>query len=143
CSKVLCRDLGRCATVPGIITLDRIYGGENVVDRFETEQAFSRWNEFAKAGFLGDYRAAGGQVAGAAVTEPASVGAHVLIAGDGEFGTGLLDVRTVAIRVTRNRHRIDLLPAVLAQQPLNVLADPGCQFKSAAPAARQLEEFFK
>src|SRR5688572_13373846 len=87
------------AAVTGVITLDRVHGGENVVHRSEAKQAIARRQELAEAGFLRDDRAAGGEVTTGAVAEPAGVRADVLIARHGEFAARLLDVLPVEVGI--------------------------------------------
>src|SRR5215204_5473196 len=108
-------DLGRGAAMSRIIRFNRVNSRQNVFHGFETEQAPAAGNKFAKTGFLSDHRPAGGEVARGSVAEPAGPGPHVLVAGHGEFSTGVLNVLPVEGGVAGNLDRRSLSPPVRTQ----------------------------
>src|SRR6266545_1099864 len=67
--EVLFRDLPRRPAIAGIVALDGVQCGEDVVHRAEPEQPFPDRQELAEPGFLGDHGAPGGQVTGTAIAE--------------------------------------------------------------------------
>src|SRR5687767_12986634 len=124
------------AAVAFVIAFDFVYRVENVVHGQESEEAFAAWKNFAETGFLRDHGAAGAEITGGAVAEPAGSRPDVLVAGDGEFATGLLDVLTIAIRVARHFDGTHLAPAVPRKQGLHLIVDAGSQFKLQRWSAR-------
>src|SRR5438552_11410704 len=75
-----------------------VYGREDVVDRSESEQPLPGRQDVPEAGVLGDNRAAGGQVTGAASAEPATLGGNIAAPGNAEFGPGALNELLVSGR---------------------------------------------
>src|SRR5262249_57048219 len=98
------RDRQGGPTVPLVVALEGVPRGEDAVHRLEREQPLARRQELAEARLLRDHRAPGGQVAGAAVAEPAGTRADVLVAGNGELAARAPDVVTVLVDVARDRH---------------------------------------
>src|SRR5215475_5335200 len=141
--EILRGDFARRAAIAFVIAFDRVHRRQDVFHRSEAEESLARRQRLAEAGLLSDHRAAGGQVTGAAVAEPAGTGTNVLVARDGELSARALDIAPVAIDVFRYLHRMRLAPAVLAEQSLYFLVHPGGQLEWRFTAARQVEEFFK
>src|SRR3712207_453358 len=83
--------------------------------RLEGEQPLPYGQECAEAGLLGDHRAAGRQVAGAAVAEPAAAGGHVAALGYAELGLGARDEAPIAGWRMRHPLRVEQAPAVGVQ----------------------------
>src|SRR5689334_22126942 len=111
----------RRAAVARVIAFDRVDGSQDVVHRAEAEQALAGGQEFAEPRLLGNHRPPGREIAGAAVAEPARVGANVLVAGDGEFAPRALNVGAVSINIGGDADGVDLAPTVRTEPPANVL----------------------
>jgi len=97
--EILRGDLVCRATVAFVIAFDRIDCGEYFVAGAEREQSAAGRQEFAEAGLLRDDRAPGGEIARAAVAEPAGVRPDVLVARDGELRARAADVIAVLVHV--------------------------------------------
>src|SRR4051794_36054616 len=82
--KMLGCNLAGGSAVARVIAFNRIHCFKKVLHAAKSKQTLPCGKELAKAGFLGDYRPARGQIAGAAITEPSRCGANILIACYGE-----------------------------------------------------------
>src|SRR5215218_49275 len=106
-----------------VVALDRLDRSQDFVHRSKREETFSGRESPTESGLLGDDWPPGRQIAGAAVAEPAGIGPHVLIAGDGELATRTLDVGAIPLGVSGDVHRVDLAPAVLQEAVPRPLVD--------------------
>src|SRR6185437_6237804 len=68
--------------------------------------------EAAEPGLHGDHRPAAGEVADAAVAEPAAIGADIDVLGDGELATRSRDELGIALHASRNGPGIGEAPAM-------------------------------
>ena len=112
----------------------------DVVHVSEAEQTLARRQELAEAGLLRDDGSAGGEVAGAAVAEPARAWPDILVARHGEFGARLLYVGAVAFGVVGDTDRVLGVPPVLAEALLHshalAFVQLQGQFEASPSAAR-------
>ena len=86
--------------------------GGGAVQRAKRHQSFAHLKMAAETGLLDEHRLAGGQVADAAVAEPAAVRFDVDPLGDREFGPRFLDVSPETAGGGRGDNRIGDLPAI-------------------------------
>src|SRR5690348_4491107 len=96
----------------GIVPADRPEGLESLVQRQELKQTLARRIELVETGFHGDHGPARGEIANAAVAEPAAVGPHVNVLGDREFAPRARDEVAIAGHISGDRPRIEDTPAV-------------------------------
>src|SRR5262249_25897133 len=95
-----------------------------LLHRPEAEQALSRREELAEARLLRQDRAAGGQVAGAAIAEPAGPEANVLVLGDGELASRAAQVVAIRLEVSGEARGAPDAPP-MRTQPRRVVAVQG------------------
>src|SRR5204862_239242 len=103
--EIFSGDFARCAAMAFVISFNAVHSRQDVVHRFETKQAFARWEEFAEACLLGNYGPACGEVTGAAITKPARFGTNVLVARDCKLSARLPDIITIPGGILRNIYR--------------------------------------
>src|SRR5271154_392595 len=93
------------AGVAGIVLVDGAEGLPGLLLGHELEQPLAGGIELAEAGLHGDHRPARGEVADAAVAEPAAVGADIDVLGDGAFAARAADEARIALHARRDRAR--------------------------------------
>src|SRR5206468_6286645 len=79
------RDLSRGLRVRVVVAGDAVHRVEDLVQGSEAEESAAGGHELAEARLLGDDRTPRGQIADAAVAEPARAHPHVLVLGHGEL----------------------------------------------------------
>ena len=105
-------DFAGAAGVPGIVGVYLFHGTGDFAQRLEGEEAGVLSKDFREAGFLSDDGPAGGEVATAAIAEPAGIEADVLILGHREFAFRAPDVIPVEPIVRAQVRRRTEAPAV-------------------------------
>src|SRR5215469_3315973 len=108
---MLCNSSCRLA-VPVIVRVDGLESGQDIFHSIECEQSFPCRQHSPEACVLRDYWTTSRQVAGAALTEPATAQAHILIFGDREFTTRGSHIIAVAPGVHGKPLRIGQAPPV-------------------------------
>jgi hypothetical protein len=114
--EVLAGDLPGGAPMPLVVAVDGVDRLRGLLDRGECEEALAGRQDVAEPGVLGDHRAAGGQVGGAAVAEPAAAQPDVLVLGDGELPSRSGDVSAVGVEIGGDPQGIANAPAMLGEQ---------------------------
>ena len=99
-----------------VIGVDGLEGRQDVVEAVEGEEPFAGREELSERGVLGDHRTPRGEIASAAIAEPAASETHVLVLGDGEFSARSQNVVAVGLDASRERHGVDEPPPVRRQQ---------------------------
>src|SRR5581483_9335750 len=143
-AEVFLRDEARRARVPRVIGFDRLEGGDDLRERVEGEQPLAGRQHVAEAGVLRDHGTPGGEVARAALAEPAALQAHVLVLGDGELGARGAYVVAVLPGILREAVGVGEAPAVLVEEgaALGVeVVHAERELDRPRDAARQPDEF--
>src|SRR5262249_7623833 len=115
--EVLLGDLSRRPAVGAVVRADLVEGVEDLVHAPEGEQPAAGRQYLAEARVLGDYRTARGQVARAAVAEPAAARTNVLVLGHRELAGRSNDVLAVRFHPPREGGTVHHAPAVAAEAP--------------------------
>src|SRR5207245_8888847 len=98
----------------------------------------------AETGVSRNDRSARGQIAGAAVTEPAAAKADILVLGHRELASGLLNVAAILVERSTDGPGVHDTPAVFLQHPLVVMPNPRKrQFDRLFAARGQVQDFSK
>src|SRR6187397_3314522 len=105
--EVLLGDLPRGAAVPVRIRPYLLDRADRLFEGREGDQALAAGEVGAESGLLGDDRLPAGEIAGAAIAEPAASGVDVHAFGHAELSGGTLDEATVGNGVARGRGRIE------------------------------------
>jgi len=136
----------RGADVAGVVAFQLFDPRQCLLQSAEGEQAFPNGVVALEARGLGQHGFATGQVADAAVTEPATVRLHVHALGNHKLGSGRLDECPIRPGVAGNHFRVHEGPAVGRKQHsvllvcrVNVESQP----KRPAAQARHLGELTK
>src|SRR5262249_50465396 len=104
--EALLRQTARRAGVSHVIAIDRVRRLGGLFNCRKGQQASAAWQPIADARVLREHRPAAGEIADAAVAEPAAAGLQVHAFRDHEFGRRTADVVAVPPGVARNHSRL-------------------------------------
>src|SRR5439155_13134412 len=119
-------------------------GRRRFFPRGEGEEPLAGRDALTEAGVLGHYRFARGQIAHAAVAEPAAARAHVDILGQSKFSAPGIDVLAIPLNRRRALHGLGELPAESRQfGPYRLIPSLDRQFKRLGRVTGQVTELEK
>src|SRR5688572_29787107 len=136
------RDRARRATVPQVISIDRLQRGDGLLEGPKADQPFARRKDVLKTRALHQHRLAGRQIARAAVARPTRAELDVAIVADAELAAGSGDVLAV-VAERANAFGIGDDPAVLrerAKVPVVAGADVERYLERSLRMLRELDE---
>src|SRR5882724_5853876 len=142
-SEIFLRDLPGGAALARAIALNGVDGKEDVFHCFESEETAPGGKAIAEGGFLGNDGTPGREVGGAAITEPTTTQANVLIFGYRKLAARTENVITVTIEIAGDFDRVGPTPSMLVEQALNFFTFAEGKFKRNRAATRQIDKLHK
>src|SRR5213594_2643374 len=115
---MLAGNLAGAPRVQGIVAIETLQPLDGLLARGKRGKAGAGGQMRAPAGVLHERRTSRRQIALRAIAEPSRPARHVGVLGDPEFRLRAPDVIAVIPERTRDAHRVDRRPSVLAKQSL-------------------------